>query len=95
MKKEKWKILFLVDNDTAYHGTKCNGKILSLNLTTEVQPIDLGVIQAVKACKMMLQYLVTITEASNMKSDFKKSINTTTYNSIDSWCGMKVCKTPL
>jgi hypothetical protein len=49
-------------------------KFLLLNLNSEVQPLDLGVIQAVKASMMMLQYPVTTMQASNMMSDFKKSI---------------------
>jgi uncharacterized protein YeeX (DUF496 family) len=51
-------------------------KFLPPNLTSEVQPLDQGIIRSVKACyrKMMLQYIVTVAETSNTRSDFNKSI---------------------
>jgi hypothetical protein len=73
--------LLLVDNATSRRGTKVMSnvtvKFLPPNLTSEVQPLDQGVIRSVKVRyrKMMLQYIVTVAEASNTKSDFNKSIS--------------------
>jgi hypothetical protein len=80
-KNGNWKILLLVDNATSHCGTKVMSnvmvKFLPLNLTSEVQPLDQGIIRAVKARyhKMMLQYIVTVTEASKTRSAFNKSIS--------------------
>jgi hypothetical protein len=80
MKKEHWKILLFADNITSHHGTMVMSNVtvefLLSNLTSELQPLDQGIIRAVKAhyCKM-LQCLVTITETSSTKSDFNKSIS--------------------
>jgi hypothetical protein len=77
--KAKSKVLFLVDNATSHHGTKemtnVKVKFLPPNLTSEVQLLDQGIIRAVKSIyhKQMLQYKVSVVEASNVKSDFNKS----------------------
>jgi ABC-type antimicrobial peptide transport system permease subunit len=81
MKKENWKILLLVDNATSLHRTKVMSnvmvKFLTPNLTSAVQPLDQGIIRAVKARyrKKMLQYIVTVAEARSTQSDFNKSIS--------------------
>jgi hypothetical protein len=73
--------LLLVDNAASDRGTKVMGnvtvKFLPPNLTSEVKPLDQGIIQSVEACyrKNILQYIVTVAEASNTKSDFNKSIS--------------------
>jgi hypothetical protein len=73
MKKENWKILLLVDNATSHHGTKVMSnvtvKFLPPNLISEVQPLDQRIIQSVKAHyrKKMLQYILTVAEASYTK----------------------------
>jgi uncharacterized protein YeeX (DUF496 family) len=81
MKKENQKILLLVDNATSDRGTNVMSnvtvKFLPPNLTSEVQALDQGIIRSVKARyrKKMLQYTVTVAEASNTRSDFNKSIS--------------------
>jgi hypothetical protein len=57
--------------------TNVKVKFLPPNLTSEVQPLDQGIIWAVKSRyrKQMLQYKVSVAEASNIKSDFNKSIS--------------------
>jgi hypothetical protein len=72
--------LLLVDNATSHHGTKMTSnvtvKFLPPNLTSEVQPLDRGITRSEKArYRKMLQYIVTVAEASNTKSDFNKSIS--------------------
>jgi hypothetical protein len=74
-KKEKRKILLLVDNATSHRVTKVMGnvavKFLPPNLTSEVQPLDQGIIGAAEARyrKKMLPYLVAIAERSSTKPD--------------------------
>jgi hypothetical protein len=72
--------LLLDDNETSLHGTKIMSnvtvKFLPPDLTSEVQPLDQGIIRAVKArYHNMLQYIVTVAEAHNAKSDFNQSIS--------------------
>jgi hypothetical protein len=52
-------------------------KFLPPNLTSEVQPLDQGIIRSVEARyrKKTLQYIVTVAEASNTRYDFNKSIS--------------------
>ena len=49
-------------------------KFLTPNLTSEVRLLVQGIIRAVKSRyrQQMLQYIVTIAETNNTKSDFKK-----------------------
>jgi hypothetical protein len=42
-KKEKWKILLLVDSASRHHGTKGNAKILPAECPSEVHPLELAV----------------------------------------------------
>ncbi|XP_033221235.1 uncharacterized protein LOC117175637 [Belonocnema kinseyi] len=65
MEKSNRKILLLVDN------------VLPLNLTSEVQPLDQGIIRVVKARyrKKMLQHLITVAEDCDTRSQFLKSIS--------------------
>jgi hypothetical protein len=64
-RKQNRKILLLVNNAMSHHGTKemtnVKVKFLPLNLTSEVQPLDQGITQAVKSRhhhKQMLQNTV-------------------------------------
>jgi uncharacterized protein YeeX (DUF496 family) len=81
MRKQNQKILLLVDSMTSHCVTKMMSnikvKFLPPNLTSEVQPLDQGVIRAVKSQyhQQMLQYIVTITETNNTKTDFNKSVS--------------------
>jgi hypothetical protein len=81
MRKQARKILLLVDNPTSHCVTKMMGKIkvkfLLSNLTSEVQPLDQGIMRAVKSRyhQQMLQYIVTIAETNNIKSEFNKSVS--------------------
>jgi hypothetical protein len=65
-----------LDNATSHRGAKeitnVKVKFLPTNLTSEVQPLDQGIIRAVKSRyrKQMLQYAVSVEEASDIKSDF-------------------------
>jgi uncharacterized protein YeeX (DUF496 family) len=73
--------LLLVDNATSHGGTMVMSNVIVIflppDLTSEVQPLDQGIIRSVKVRyrKKMLQYIVTVAEASNTKSDFNKSIS--------------------
>jgi hypothetical protein len=50
-------------------------KFLPPNLTSEVKPLDQGITRSVKGrYPKMLQYIVTVVETSNTRSDFNKSI---------------------
>lgn len=81
MEKSKRKILLLVDNATSHNCTKILShvtvKFLPPNLTSEVQPLDQGIIRAVKARyrKKMLQHLITVAEDCDTRSQFLKSIS--------------------
>lgn len=79
MRRQKRKILLLVDNATShFHQDFSNLKILFLppNLTSEVQPLDRGIIQSVKLNyrRQMMDSLVTKAEECRNSSDFSKSI---------------------
>jgi hypothetical protein len=52
-------------------------QFLPSNLTSEVPPLDQGIRRAVKLQyrQQMLQYVVTIAETNNTKSDFSKSVS--------------------
>ncbi|XP_033221156.1 tigger transposable element-derived protein 2-like [Belonocnema kinseyi] len=52
-------------------------KFLPPNLTSEVQPLDQGIIRAVKACyrKKMLQHLITVAEDCDTRSQFLQSVS--------------------
>jgi hypothetical protein len=73
--------LLLVDNATSH----CVAKVMSNikakfpppNLTSEVQLLDQGIIRAVKSPhhQQMLQYIITVAETNNTKSDFNKSLS--------------------
>jgi hypothetical protein len=56
---------------------KIKVKFLPSNLTSEVQPLDQGIMRAVKSqyYQQMLQYIVTIAETNNTKSEFNKSVS--------------------
>jgi hypothetical protein len=72
--------LLLVANATRHCATKVMRKVqvkfLPPNLTSDVQPLDQGIIPAIKSRyrQQMLQYVVTIAETNNTKSDFNKSV---------------------
>ncbi|XP_033231484.1 tigger transposable element-derived protein 6-like [Belonocnema kinseyi] len=81
MEKSIRKILLLVDNAISHNCTQILShvtvKFLPPNLTSEVQPLDQGIIRAVKArCrKKMLQHLITVAEDCSTRSQFLKSIS--------------------
>jgi hypothetical protein len=78
MKKQNRKILLLVDNATSHSVTKVMSnvtvKFLAQNLTSEVQPLDQGIIKS-RYRQQMLQYIVTIAKTNNTKSDDNKSVS--------------------
>jgi hypothetical protein len=73
--------LLLVDNANIHSVTKVISnttvKFLPPKLTSEVQCLDQGNIRVVKSQyrQQILQYIVTITETNNTKSDFNKSVS--------------------
>lgn len=80
MRKAKRKIVIVMDNATSH---TCSRKLSNVaveflppNLTCEIQPLDQGIIKAVKSIyrKKMLLFLVTSAECSNSQNDFFKSI---------------------
>ncbi|XP_033218296.1 tigger transposable element-derived protein 6-like [Belonocnema kinseyi] len=81
MEKSNREIMLLVDNATSHNCTKILShvtvKFLPPYLISEVQPLDQGIIRAVKARyrKKMLQYLITVAEDSDTRSQFIKSIS--------------------
>jgi hypothetical protein len=67
-KKEKWKILLLVESATMHHGTKgneqCSAKILPAECPSEIHPLEL----AVGGGGKLLQGNAAITDTSSKQS---------------------------
>jgi len=80
MKKKKRRIILFVDNATSHVVSKklsnVHVKFLPPHLTTELQPLDQGIIQAMKAnySKSMLYSLLAAARKFNTLTEFAKSI---------------------
>src|SRR5215510_12358328 len=80
MKKKKRRIIFFVDNATSHVVSKklsnVRVKFLPPHLTSEVQPLDQGIIQAMKANyrKSMLHSLLAAIGKFNSATEFAKSV---------------------
>ena len=80
MKKKRRRIILFVDNATSHTVSKklsnVHVKFLSPHLTSELQPVDQGIIQAMKANyrKSMLHSLLAAITKFNTATEFAKSV---------------------
>ncbi|XP_057327565.1 tigger transposable element-derived protein 6-like [Microplitis mediator] len=80
MKKQNRKILLLIDYATSHNTTKTLSNVtvqfLPPNLTSEIQPLDQGIIKAVKDRyrSRLLEYIVSKAENCQSKEEFHKSV---------------------
>ena len=85
MKAQNRRVLLLIDNASCHPSTSCNVQVAFLpkNTTGETQPMDMGVIRAVKvfARKLLLRHIANAIKTCANAEEALKGVNV--FNSIN------------